>query len=293
MTTIRAFIKSHPLLSYVALTFAISWGEILLVIGPGGVPLNPEHARTLITLGYPAMLAGPTLAGIVLTGLAYGKAGLRDLLSRLLRWRVGVRWYAVALLTAPLTMLAVLLALSLVSPAFRPLLFVTDEPLGLLGFSVVVGLWVGIFEELGWTGFAVPALLGRRYGVLGTGLIVGFLYAAWSFLIVYLMEVSDPTPGTLPMAIFLVGTLFTWLPAYRILMVWVYERTDGSLLLAMLMSASWVVAWNSLRNPMLLTQANIVAFYLAMSVVWYAIVAVVALVNHGHLTRQPLRRRVA
>jgi membrane protease YdiL (CAAX protease family) len=50
-----------------------------------------------------------------------------------------------------------------------------DDPLGLLVFSVVMGLMIGIFEELGWTGFAVPALLGRRYGVLGTGLIIGLL----------------------------------------------------------------------------------------------------------------------
>jgi len=250
---------------------------------------------TIITLGYPAMLAAPTLAAILLTGLAYGKAGFRELLSRLLRWRVGIRWYAVALLIAPLTMLAVLLTLSLVSPAFRPLLFVEEDPFGLLLFSVVVGLWVGIFEELGWMGFAVPTLLGRRSGVLGTGLIVGFLYAAWSFLIVYLSQASDPTPGTLPMVIFLAVSLFTWLPAYRVLMVWVYERTNRSLLVVvMLMSASFVVAWNSLNNALAQTLTKLTAFYLVMTVVWCAIVAVVALAQGGHLTREPPpRRRVA
>jgi membrane protease YdiL (CAAX protease family) len=249
---------------------------------------------TIITLGYPAMLAAPTLAAILLTGLAYGKAGFRELLSRLLRWRVGIRWYAVALLIAPLTMLAVLLTLSLVSPAFRPLLFVEEDPFGLLLFSVVVGLWVGIFEELGWIGFAVPTLLGRRSRVLGTGLIVGFLYAAWSFLIVYLSQASDPTPGTLPMVIFLAVSLFTWLPAYRVLMVWVYERTNGSLLVVMLMSASFVVAWNSLNNALAQTLTTLTAFYLVMTVVWCAIVAVVALAQGGHLTREPPpRRRVA
>ena len=249
---------------------------------------------TIITLGYPAMLAAPTLAAILLTGLAYGEAGFRELLSRLLRWRVGIRWYALALLIAPLTMLAVLLTLSLVSPAFRPLLFVEEDPFGRLLFSVVVGLWVGIFEELGWMGFAVPTLLGRRSGVLGTGLIVGFLYAVWSFLIVYLSQASDPTPGTLPMVIFLAVSLFTWLPAYRVLMVWVYERTNGSLLVVMLMSASFVVAWNSLNNALAQTLTTLTAFYLVLTVVWCAIVAVVALAQGGHLTREPPpRRRVA
>jgi hypothetical protein len=97
-------------------------------------------------------------------GLVYGRAGLSEFGSRLLKWRVDARWYAVAGLTAPLTMLAVLLALSLVSPspAFRPLLFVVDDPLGLLVFSVVAGLMIGIFEELSWMGFAVSTLLLAR-----------------------------------------------------------------------------------------------------------------------------------
>jgi len=88
--------------------------------------------------------------------------------------------------------------------------------------------------------------------------------------------------------------LFTWQPAYRVLMVWVYEHTDGSLPVAMLMSASFVVAYNILRNLMTLALTNVAAIYLVMTVVWYAIVAGVALAQGGHLTRQaPHRRRVA
>jgi membrane protease YdiL (CAAX protease family) len=290
MTSIRAFVKRYPLLSYVALTFAISWSGILIVAGPGGFMGIKEISEGLFPIVVLATLAGPSVAGILMTGLVYGKAGLRDLLSRLTRWRVSVRWYAVALLTAPLTMLAVLLALSLVSPAFRPLLFVVDDPLGLLVFSVVAGLMIGIFEELGWTGFAVPTLLGRRYGVLLTGLIIGLLWGA-GHLPSY--SGSNAPSGALPLALLLPVLLFTWEPAYRVLMVWVYERTNGSLLLAMLMSASWVVAYNSLRNPMTLTLTHVAAFYLVMTVVWYAVIAALALANHGHLSRQPLRRRVA
>jgi hypothetical protein len=107
---------------------------------------------------------------------------------------------------------------------------------------------------------------------------------------------QDPASGSssvaLALAIVLVR-LLSWLPPYRVLMVWVYDRT-GSLLVAMLMSASWVVAWNSLRNSMTLSQTTIMAYYLVLAVVWWAIVAVIALANHGHLSRQPpLRRQVA
>src|SRR5215203_2799670 len=127
MTAIKAFIKSHPLLSYFALAFAISWGGVLLVIGgPGAMPGTGRRYETLLPIVGPAMLAGSAVAGILLTGLVDGRAGLRKLLSRLLRWRVGARWWAVALLTGPLFMTAVLLVLSLTSPEFLSGIFASD-----------------------------------------------------------------------------------------------------------------------------------------------------------------------
>jgi len=73
----------------------------------------------------PAVILGPGVAGIFMTGFLYGRAGLGEFRSRLLKWRVGARWYAVALLTAPFSIMAALLALSLVSreylPAYSPL----------------------------------------------------------------------------------------------------------------------------------------------------------------------------
>ena len=134
-------------------------------------------------------------------------------------------------------MTAILLALSLLSPEFLPGIFTTDDKASLLLFGIVAGLMVGIFEELGWTGFAIPRLR-LRYGVLTTGLIVGFLWGAWHFLVNF--WASGSPSGALsagPLAarrlVFSVGIL----PAYRVLMVWVYDRT-GSLLVAMLMHAS-------------------------------------------------------
>ena len=80
-------------------------------------------------------------------------------------------------------------------------------------------------EELGWTGFAVPTLLRRmRYGVLSTGLIVGVLWAALHFLVFFWM--GRPS-GALPLAIFFVS-LFAWLPAYRVLVVWAQTVVVGT-----------------------------------------------------------------
>jgi len=90
---------------------------------------------------------------------------------------------------------------------------------------------VGPFlEELGWTGFALPKLR-QRYGVLTTGLVMGLLWSAWHFPL--FAGERDPE-GTVPAALLVGVFLFAWLPPYRVLTVWVYDRT-GSLLMAYLM----------------------------------------------------------
>jgi uncharacterized protein len=102
MMSITRFITRHPVFAYFALVFAISWGGILLLVGgPGGIPGSSEQVETLLPLVLLALFAGPSVAGLLTIRLVAGGAGLRDLLSRLLRWRVRARWYAAALLPAP------------------------------------------------------------------------------------------------------------------------------------------------------------------------------------------------
>jgi hypothetical protein len=100
-------------LSFYTLAFAISWGGFLLVVrlGPGGFSATPQQLQKDVPYAVLAMVLGPGLAGTLLTALIDGRAGLREFRSRLLRWRVGARWYAVALLTAPILITAVLLEL--------------------------------------------------------------------------------------------------------------------------------------------------------------------------------------
>ena len=58
MRTIRAFVKSRPLLSYYALVFAISWGGALLVIGgPNAIPGTEEQYERLLPFAILALLA--------------------------------------------------------------------------------------------------------------------------------------------------------------------------------------------------------------------------------------------
>jgi uncharacterized protein len=294
MKTIKAFVERHPLLSFYALAFAITWGGLIMVVGgPGEILGSPEKFEARFGLVLLAWLAGPSVAGIVLTGLLHGRAGLRDLLTRMTRWRVGARWYAVALLTAPLLVTAVLFALSLTSSEYLPTILTTSDKVSLLLLGIVGTLVGGIFEELGWTGFATPTLLSRmRYGVLTTGLIVGVLWGVAHFPLYY-WGASGDLSGALLVAV-VAANVLAWFPPYRVLMVWVYDRTE-SLLVAMLMHGSAtgsLVIFASLAPGW-----PLFTFLLIFGAALWAVVGAVALANHGHLTRvprqPPLRRRVA
>lgn len=275
MTILMAFTKKHPVPSYFALVFAISWGGLLAIGGPGGTSSgtawqsNPQLALMIL-----AMLSGPSVAGLLLTGLVTGKAGFRQLLSQLLRGRVGARWYAVALLSAPLVYTAVYFALSLVSPVYLPTLLTTSDKAPLLLSAVAAGLGVGLFEELGWTGFAVPRLR-LRYGLFTTGLIVGVPWGAWHLLTNDLW-IGSTYAGELPLALFWMATglslLLGQLLAYRVLMVWVYDRT-GSLLVVVLMHTSLVVSTFAFGAAA--TGVAYLTYVFVLAAAWWAVVAAI------------------
>lgn len=283
MTTNKAFIKKHSLLIYFLLTFIISWGGALLAIGGfSGLPATTEEATRLLPFIVLGTLAGPSVAGILLTSLVYGRSGLRELLSRFLR-RVGGRWYIIALLTAPVVVTAILLALSLLSPKFLPSIITTSDRTSLLLTGITYGLAAGFFEELGWTGFAIPELR-RRYPVFTTGLLVGLAWGMWHFFVA--IWGSGDSSGAFTLALFLpwISWNLAVLPVFRVLMVWVYERTD-SLLIGMLMHASLTASLPLILMPAL-TGVDLFTFYLIFAAALWLVVAVVAMANRGQLSRR-------
>ena len=118
--TVTAWVRRYPLCSYFALVFGISWGGILIVLGAADFNLI-ELRRRDTGLIFASMLLGPSVAGLTMTAMLDGRQGLHRLASRVARYRVGLRWYLVALMTMPLLLLATLWPLSLfVDPAFAP-----------------------------------------------------------------------------------------------------------------------------------------------------------------------------
>lgn len=273
---VRSFVRRHPVATYYVVAIAISWAAILAIVGPTEF-FRLNGTSSLFPLAGIASLLGPSIAGLGLTAIVGGRAGIRDLASRLWRWDVGGRWYAVALLTAPLVMIAISLALSLVSSAFLPAILTADDKLGLIAMGIGAGLLVPIFEELGWTGFVAPRLL-ARHGVLATGVLMGVIWGLWHYPLF-----SGAPIGEVPPAVMLAALLFAWLVPYRVLMVWVYSRTE-SLLLAMLMhtpivAAQYILGADDLSETQLLTSL------LVLGAALWGLVTAVAVADRGHLGR--------
>ena len=226
--TLAPWVQRHSLLSYFGLAFGISWGGILIVLISTNFDLSTA-LPTEISVLFVLMLLGPSVSGLTLIALLDGRAGLRELWSRLIRWKVDAGWYALALLTAPLLLLAILLLLSaFVSPAFAP---------RFQWAMFAVGLIAGSFEEIGWTGLATPRLLARHRPWIA-GLSLGLVWALWHLLVDFRYNFGTMGGGwILEFAIVYLATL----TPYRILMMWVYSNTS-SLLLAVLMHASFTGA---------------------------------------------------
>jgi uncharacterized protein len=88
--------------------------------------------------------------------------------------------------------------------------------IGLFFLSTVI--IVGLFEEVGWRGFALPRLQ-LRLDAIWAALVLGVLWALW-----HLPElISDPTRQRPPVQ-FLIWTL-----ALSVIFSWLYNSTNGSL----------------------------------------------------------------
>ena len=232
---LKPLIQRNPLTSYFVLAYGITWGGILIFLASKGFQVATLQFQDALVI-FLMMFLGPSTSGITLTAVLHGLNGLRELQDRLTRWQVRLRWYAVALLTVPVSTLMILWVLSaLVSPAFAP---------GFQLVGLIIGLIAGGFEEIGWTGFATPRLL-SKHNARKAGFILGLLWALWHMLADFSGNFINM--GTTGWILWFTIYWILGLTAYRILMTWVYTKTR-SVLVAQLMHASYT-GWLFVLGP--------------------------------------------
>jgi membrane protease YdiL (CAAX protease family) len=219
----ETMIRRYPVVTYIALTFLISWSGALCVAAPHLVHHQPLPKITGLLM-FPVMLLGPSLAGVLLTRIVDGKRGLGVLLSAILRAWVPVGWYAV-LLIPPILVLTVLIFLQrFVSPVYAPNRFF---------MGVLFGIPAGFLEEIGWTGYAFPKMHFANGG-LAPSVILGLLWALWHLPVINYLGTATPH-GVYWLPFFLAFSLA--MTAMRVLISWIYINTK-SVLLAQLMHVS-------------------------------------------------------
>jgi uncharacterized protein len=282
----KNFIKLHPVLSYYLSVFTISWGGILTLIGgPENIPGTNEQAEKLFVPALLIMFAGPFISGILMNFLVDGKEGLHNLFLRFLSWRAQGIWYAIAILTGPVIVAAVLFGLSIFNQDFLPGIITVEDKIGLIIFGVSWGIiGGGLLEETGWTGFAVPKLR-MKYSILSTGIIIGILWGIWHFMIAF--WATDYLTGTVSRLMFVAGFIAFYLlalPAYRVLLVLVYDRTE-SLPIIMLMHA-FLSASTLIFQPSSTGEIGFI-WNLVLGLTFWIIVAVISTKNKPLLQQKP------
>jgi uncharacterized protein len=261
--------RTHRLLLYILIAYILSWViEIPLALRAQGF----LTADIPFSLHYLAAF-GPSIASVIVTWRESGVGGLKDLVARMVRWRVARVWWLVAV--SPLLLfLAVAGGMRLLQGTgldysmLGRVDFLPD-----LGLMAVV-LWLvtyGFGEEAGWRGYLLPRLQRSRSALRAT-VILWAVWAIWhvpSFFYLHTVSSVGMLVG------FLLGVL-----AGAILLTWLYNSSGGSIMI--------VAVWHGLFDYVTACtecKSGLIAAALSTVVMIWAVV-VIPLFKPGNLSHQ-------
>jgi membrane protease YdiL (CAAX protease family) len=265
-------ISQSRLLAFFLLAFGITWGLSIFAtkdLLPFAVP------PFLLALSAILLHYGPAIAALIMVG----RAGVKDLLGKLAIWRVGFGWYLFVFFY-PLTVRLAAIGLDVwlggnppeffnntIMPGVHPVLLIPVV-------FIVVFFQAGLAEEIGWRGYGLPGLQ-QHYGALTSSLILGLIWGAWHF-----------HPQNFASLLPLTFWYFFDIVAFTILLTWVYNNTQGSLLIAALFhTASNVSDWIVPTFPGV-ADVSIRSFIIQGSLGWIVAIVIVVLYGSKHLSRK-------
>lgn len=213
------FVKQHPVISMLVLAMIFGTAPALMVstglLSPGWIQLGALSA---------------SLAAIVLVLIEGRQGGLRELLRRGLIWRVGARWWAIALFFMVIPTVAALYLYQLLGgPAvdwsgLQPLYTVVPS-------FIFLTLAAGIGEEFGWRGFLLPRLQ-TRHNALVAALIVGVAWATWHVPMFFIAGTAQYEQGLEAGLLPAILGYAAFVIAQSVQFTWLFNNTRGSVLLA-------------------------------------------------------------
>jgi len=240
----RGVLARHPLFFFFLIAYAGAWiveaPVVLSQTGTGLLPFTlPRPAQVLAIAA--ATFTGPTLSAFIMTGITEGKAGASRLLRRYVLWRVRLRWYLFVLLIIPASeVLGAIVAPGVVASYQSLTLPMTlTYPLALASTFILGG---PLGEEPGWRGFALPRLQPLHGPLVGSA-ILGVLWALWHLPLFWSGVWTPPTIPNIVMFVLMITAL-------TVTMTWVFNNAKGSLLITMLMHASFNTFANKIVAPL-------------------------------------------
>lgn len=255
----RALTQKYPAIVFFVLTYALAW-LVWIPLWFGKIPEKP--GINLILLGAFA----PSVSGILLIALTSGTSGVKKLLSRALKWRLSLTRYLVALFWIAIIILASIgihILLGGKAPEFSLL---KQYGLLLLVLFIQVTLMNGpLQEEFGWRGFALDALQ-QRYSALLASVVIGILWGCWHLP---LFAVPYASQAGIPLVMYLLYHI-----PLTVVMVWLVNRSGGSLLMALLFHAS-INVWGILLPLLPKAAGTDRIFNIAVLLMWLTAIALV------------------
>ena len=278
-SALRRLVARHPVAAFLVMVSTVNTAVAL-------VPLLTR--RDILPFGlapYDSLghIFGVALPAFIVVAAMSGKTGVRDLANRSLRWRLGVRWYVIALLGVPVATVLCASALFGLAP-----LNALVEKWELL-FTVVLPelllliLFYNVAEEVGWTGF-LQARLQDRHGPLKASVIVTLPFALFhlpGWMVEFELGLAQLHLALALTGVFGISQLFG-----RVIIMWLYNNTNYSVLLVGMFHSSFNVT-TSAFGPFIPLPAGS-TFLIAAPVVAVAAVLLVVL-TRGRLSYEPER----